>query len=151
MSHPTPFPDVNEIVRDLRARITAILGDHVIGMYLDGSLALGDFDDASDIDFIVLTDHEIRDTEFEALHEMHAQITAGPSRWADQLEGSYVSAPAWRRFDPANALHPNIERGPAEKLKMLEHSAVWPRQLERLRRCAEVRRHRLRRELHRRR
>jgi hypothetical protein len=47
------------------------------------------------------------------------------SPWAIQLEGSYISQHALRSYDPAHALHPNIERGKGERLKMALHDRAW--------------------------
>jgi hypothetical protein len=41
---PTPYADVNAEVHDLLPSLHAILGQQLTGMYLVGSLALGDFD-----------------------------------------------------------------------------------------------------------
>jgi hypothetical protein len=56
---------------------------------------------------------------------MHDRIATIDSQWAIQLEGSYVSQQALRRYDPANNVHPNIERGLGERLKMVQHEEVW--------------------------
>ncbi len=122
---PTPYPEVNALLRELLAGIRAILGDGLVGMYLDGSLANGGFDADSDIDFVAVCDAEIQGDRFAALQAMHDRIAATDSVWATQLEGSYLSARALRRFDPANCLHPNIERGMGERLKMIEHGEEW--------------------------
>ncbi len=54
---PTPYPDVNAVLRLLLEGAQPILGDHFIGLYLYGSLASGDFNpQTSDIDFVVVTD-----------------------------------------------------------------------------------------------
>jgi len=50
---------------------------------------------------------------------------AGTSPWAIQLEGSYLSQHALRRYDPIDALHPNLERGHGERLKMVLHDESW--------------------------
>lgn len=123
--HPTPFPEVNAILQELLEGIQGVLGEHLIGMYLEGSLANGDFDQDSDIDFVVVTDVEITGNLFSALQRMHERIAASDSPWAVELEGSYVSKQALRRYDPANARHPNIERGRGERLKMVDHDEVW--------------------------
>jgi hypothetical protein len=39
----TPYPDVNAALRYFLTDARTILGNHFIGMYLSGSLALGDF------------------------------------------------------------------------------------------------------------
>lgn len=52
----TPHREVNAALQELLSGARAILGSHFVGMYLDGSLALGDFDlETSDLDFVVVT------------------------------------------------------------------------------------------------
>ena len=77
-------------------------------MYLEGSLVSDDFDQDSDIDFVVVADEDISSDLFAALQEMHERIAAIDFWYAVQLEGSYISRQALRRHDPAHALHPNI-------------------------------------------
>jgi hypothetical protein len=122
---PTPYPDVNHILQELLKNIQGVLGSHLVGMYLDGSLVSGDFDQDSDIDFVVVTDEAVSGDLFLALQAMHDRISMLDSVWAVQLEGSYMSLQALRRYDPAQALHPNIERGNGERLKMVNHDAAW--------------------------
>ena len=122
---PTPFPEVNFILQELIGSVQSILGSHLIGMYLDGSLTSGDFDQDSDIDFMVVTDEDISGDLFIALQAMHEQIATIDSWCATQLEGSYISRRALRRHDPEYVLHPNIERGSGERLKMTDHDEPW--------------------------
>ncbi len=122
---PTRYPDINALLHELLSQVQTILGKHFVGMYLDGSLTSDAFDEASDIDFIVVTDVEIDGTLFTALQVMHEHITKSSAQWAIQLEGSYISQHALRRYDPDHSLHPNIERGPNERLKMVHHDASW--------------------------
>ena len=58
-NNPTPYPEVNTILQVLLERVKSILGSHFIGMYLDGSLTSNDFDEDSDIDFVVVSDEDI--------------------------------------------------------------------------------------------
>ncbi len=125
MMPPTPYPDVNAILSELQTHMQRILGPHLVALYLDGSLANGDFDESSDIDFVAVTDEDISAETFETLRLMHAQMNAGPSPWAIQLEGTYLSAQALRRYDPTHARHPNIERGLGEALKWVQHGPWW--------------------------
>jgi predicted nucleotidyltransferase len=122
---PTPFPEVNAILQGLLESVQGILGRHFIGMYLEGSLASGDFDQDSDIDFVVVTDKDISENTFSALQTMHERIATIDSVWADQLEGSYISQTALRRADTDHELHPNLERGKGERLKLIRHDATW--------------------------
>jgi hypothetical protein len=122
---PTPHADVNHLLRVLFERQQTILGEHITGLYLEGSLASGDFDQDSDIDFVLVTDNEINPDIFSALQAMHEQIAALDTIWAIQLEGSYISRQAIRRYDPAHSLYPNIERGQGERLKLVDHDQTW--------------------------
>ncbi len=111
-AHPTPYPEVNALVHKLLSDVQDILGERFVAMYLYGSLATGDFDPRrSDVDFVVVTDDELGDDLVSRLQAMHARIAAGDSPWATELEGSYLPRPAMRRFEPANARYPMIDRG----------------------------------------
>jgi len=124
--HPTPYPDVNAVLGDFLSRIQTILGDHFCGMYLSGSLALGDFAaHRSDIDFVVATDAEVSGDLLSSLRAMHARFNAGDSPWATEVEAAYIPRDALRRYDPADARHPHIERGADETLDMDEFGSDW--------------------------
>ena len=51
-TYPTPYADVNSVLLELLTGVQNILGPHFVGMYLYGSLANGDFDQDSDVDFV---------------------------------------------------------------------------------------------------
>jgi hypothetical protein len=109
---PTPFADVNAVLADFLARMQALFGSHFIGMYLVGSLALGDFDPrSSDIDFIVVTGTDIADDLFDGLQDIHARFAASSSSWADKIEAIYIPYPALRHAAPNASHYPQIEKG----------------------------------------
>ncbi len=122
---PTPYPDVNAILADLLANVQEIFGDQFIGMYLDGSLTSGDFDQDSDIDFLAVTSGPISEADFLALQAMHQRFIEFDLPWGIQLEGSYMSQHALRRCDPADDYYPNMERGREERLKWVHHDQAW--------------------------
>ncbi|HEV8192169.1 MAG TPA: nucleotidyltransferase domain-containing protein, partial [Ktedonobacterales bacterium] len=106
---PTPHEDVNSLLRELLAGVRAILGDQLVGMYLYGSLSLGDFDPASsDVDFLVVTEDTLPQEMLERLRRVHADMAVSGLPYATRLEGSYIPRAAWRRYDPGNARHPTI-------------------------------------------
>ncbi len=128
--HPTPYPDINALLHELLQNVQTILGPHFVGMYLEGSLANDAFDQASDIDFIVVADQDVTENLFLALQAMHDRIALLDSRWGFELEGSYVGGQALRRQEEvpgphAHPLYPNIERGSGERLKMAYHDESW--------------------------
>lgn len=122
---PTPYPEVNSLVHEVLHSARQALRDRFVGMYLDGSLANGGFDAASDIDFVVVTTEDITGELFLALQALHDRINRLDSPWAIQLEGSYLSRQAIRRYDPLHVLHPNLERGLGERIKMVDHGPWW--------------------------
>jgi hypothetical protein len=93
-------------------------------MYLDGSLAIGDFEpDKSDLDFVVVTDGDLSAVTFRHLKTMHERIATGASKWTKELEGSYISQRALRH-ERRPAAHPYIDRG--STLAMVHHeSGYW--------------------------
>jgi predicted nucleotidyltransferase len=121
----TVYPEVSGLLQQLLDGVRAILADQFIGMYLFGSLTSGCFDDDSDIDVVVVTDDDLTDEGFAELQAVHDRIASGESRWAIQLEVSYIPRHAIRRYDPADALHPHIDRGRGERLRMMQHAGDW--------------------------
>ncbi len=85
--HPTPYADVNAVLHEFLRSIQTILGKHLRGMYLSGSLALGDFDPrSSDLDLVVVTGDALSYELFVALREMHARFDTSGSPWAAKVD-----------------------------------------------------------------
>ena len=121
---PTPHPEVNVILEQLLRDAQRILGNLFSGMYLYGSLALGDFSlDKSDIDFVVVTDGRLPEPMISALARMHRQTAKGDSRWAGELEGSYIPKKALRRHDPEHSIHPQVKQDGG--LSLEQHDSDW--------------------------
>src|SRR6185503_1973466 len=121
MLNATPYPEVNLVLEALLPGVQSVLGKHFIGLYLSGSLANGDFDEQSDVDVVVVADQEISGALFTALADLHQKIAALDSWCATQLEVTYISQAALRRFDPAQAWHANLDRGRGEQLKLMRY------------------------------
>ena len=86
------------------AGVQEVLGENLVGIYLRGSLATGDFIDTSDIDFLVATERPASDVEVGALINLHAGLAALPNKYADRLEGAYIDRAALRRFEAPPAI-----------------------------------------------
>ncbi len=121
----TPSPEINALLQELLKDVRGILGSHFVGMYLEGSLANGDFDQDSDIDFVVVVDDEVSESLFSSLYAMHERFNLMDTQWSTNLEGSYISQRALRHHDSRHANHPNMERGFGERLKMVYHDETW--------------------------
>jgi predicted nucleotidyltransferase len=90
LGSPTPYPELNDVLRDLVAGVREILADNFCGAYLQGSFAVGDADEHSDVDFIVVTQDELTNAEVEDLQAMHERLFGLDSPWGQHLEGSYA-------------------------------------------------------------
>lgn len=124
--YPTPYSDVNAVLMYFLEHVQRVLGERFRGMYLSGSLALGDFEPRnSDIDFVVVTDDEVPADLFAALQAVHARFNAGDSPWATEVEAAYIPRRDLRRYDPAHARHPHIQRGATEVLEMDQLASDW--------------------------
>ena len=120
MTGPTPFADLNDVLADLVASLREVLGDELVGAYLQGSFAVGDADEHSDVDFVVVTRGEVGADAEAALRSMHQRIYARPEPWAQHLEGSYVPAGELRHVDPERKPYLYLDNG-ATELERSDH------------------------------
>ena len=110
-AHPTHFPDVNAVVRELLAAVRAILQGSFTGMYLYGSLAQGDFDlGSSDIDIIVVTERVVTTEQFALLEELHTAFRASGSSWAKKVEVAYIQRDALNLPGDDGTRYPQLEK-----------------------------------------
>ena len=89
-SAPTVFPELNELLAELVARVESILGENLVGAYLVGGFALGCGDLQSDCDFVVVTEERVTAEQVRGLRELHDEIPTRPGHWPHDLEGSYA-------------------------------------------------------------
>ena len=85
----TPYSDLNQVLQELVARVSHAIPRQLVGIYLQGSFAVGDFDEHSDADFIVVTERELEPPEVGLLQSCHRDLYDLESSWAKHLEGSY--------------------------------------------------------------
>lgn len=86
-----PYPELREVLYTFVNEITTELTDNLIGVYLVGSIATGDFDLDSDVDFLVVTSTELTETNIKSLQEIQTKIHTIDCYPAQHLEGSYIS------------------------------------------------------------
>jgi hypothetical protein len=115
---PTPYPEVNAVVHDLLTSLHAILGAQLVGMYLVGSLALGDFDPReSDLDLVIVTVGALPDKTVAALRDLHQRFDHSASAWAARLDAAYL---------PQEEVREASATGAAARYPILQ----WPELLE---------------------
>lgn len=109
---PTPYPDLNAVLGEMVDGVRAILGRTFIGAYLQGSFAVGDYDEHSDVDWTVVVEPDLADDRVRALNSLHECLFALPSPWAQHLEGTYF---------PRHVLRDLARRG--EPIWYLDHGS----------------------------
>src|SRR5262249_7959418 len=109
---PTPYLALNAVLVDLVHGARLALAESFVGAYLQGSFAVGDADEHSDVDFLIATTRELSDAQVEELESMHQRIydTAG-SAWARHLEGSYVPLHILRPYVRPGVRLPYLDNG----------------------------------------
>ena len=102
MNAPTRFRELNEVLRVFVAAVRDVLGENLCGVYLQGSLAVGDADEHSDVDFIVVTYGPLGPDDPAALQAVQKRVYAMPTTWAQHLEGSYITRDLLMTVDPGD-------------------------------------------------
>lgn len=96
---PTEFVEINHLLDELLADIQATLGPKLVGLYLYGSLATGDFDQAiSDIDLVAVLDADLSGQDAARLLAMHTAFGQRHPVWEDRVEVAYLSKTALQTF-----------------------------------------------------
>src|SRR5688572_18930403 len=86
-----PYPELREVLHTFVNAIKLELAENLIGVYLVGSIASGDFDLDSDVDFLVVTRTELTETNRKSLQEIQIKIHDMDYYPAKHLEGSYIT------------------------------------------------------------
>jgi predicted nucleotidyltransferase len=116
-------PAVEAELEALLSGVQEVLGGNLVGVYLRGSLATGEFvPETSDLDVLAATEYGVSDTTFAALADMHVRLGALPNPYAKRVEMAYVDRAALKRFEPGQR-HPTLGQG--ESLQWTEHFTNW--------------------------
>ena len=110
-SFPTPYEEVNEAIYALRDSAKEVLGDYYTGMYLYGSLALGDFDPGrSDIDPLIVTSEELPEDVIKNLEAMHRRLYRSGLKWAKKMSGIYIPLEDLKVYSRTGPKNPMFNR-----------------------------------------
>jgi hypothetical protein len=131
LQNVTPHLQVNAVLHELLLESSTVLDQQFIGLYLYGSLALGDFTPASsDIDFLIVTANDLSLESVTLLMEMHRRLSDSGLKWVDRLEGSYLPLSALPRYRPDDPPRLCVNEG---KVYMGRHGYEWILQRHQLR------------------
>jgi predicted nucleotidyltransferase len=104
----TSFAELDFVLRDHVERVRKAFGDLILAAYLQGSLAIGDFDLTSDVDFIIVTRRDLSSEEAAIAQAVHADTYRQKNRWVKRLEYSFFPIDLLRSpSSPVSALQPD--------------------------------------------
>lgn len=86
-----PYPELREVLNIFVDEVATELKENLVGIYLVGSIATGDFDLDSDVDFLVVTNTELTEANMKSLQDIQTRIHEINCYPAKHLEGSYIN------------------------------------------------------------
>jgi Domain of unknown function (DUF4111) len=91
MNEVTPYPSINTVLTEWANGLKRLLDKKIVGLYLSGSLAYGDFVPArSDIDLQAVVRSALTEDELRSVEQLHKEIERECPEWAERIECSYV-------------------------------------------------------------
>ena len=87
------YPALDEVLRDHAHALRRVLADDFVGVYPLGSLAVGDFDLTSDVDFVVVVADEPSEAQVASVQAVHTDTLRRGDRWVRRLEYSLFPLP----------------------------------------------------------
>ena len=119
--NPTHFPELDHVLQQFVERVLSILGDNIIGVYLQGSHAMGDADRDSDCDIMVVIRQPLMAANIPVLNRMHQSLYDEiDGYWSKHLEGSYFPADQLRKLTPNQPLLHYFDNG-STQLELSDH------------------------------
>jgi Domain of unknown function (DUF4111) len=101
MKDATPYPAINTVIREWAEGVKRLLGKKIVGLYLSGSLAYGDFvPERSDIDLQAVVLNPLTEDELRSVEQLHRSIEGRTPQWANRIECSYVPLELMREMTP---------------------------------------------------
>jgi len=101
MKDATPYPAINTFLSEWVDGLKRLLGGKLVGLYLSGSLAYGDFvPGRSDIDLQAVVQSPLTGDELRSAEQLHKDIERRTPEWASRIECSYVPLELMHELTP---------------------------------------------------
>ena len=101
MKDATPYPAINTFLSEWVDGVKRLLGGKLVGLYLSGSLAYGDFvPGRSDIDLQAVVQSPLTGDELRSAEQLHKDIERRTPEWASRIECSYVPLELMHELTP---------------------------------------------------
>jgi predicted nucleotidyltransferase len=117
-------PEVSELLSRLTQRQEHVLGDDLLGSYVFGSVATGDFEPGvSDVDTVTVLRGDPTSDQLTALGRLHQEIVEDMPAWGDRVEVVYLSSRALETVRTASS--PAARISPGEPFHAIEVDYRW--------------------------
>lgn len=101
MKDATPYSEINTVLTEWADGLKRLLGKKIVGLYLSGSLAYGDFvPERSDIDLQAVVQNPLTEDELRSVEQLHKDVERRCPAWAGRIECSYVPLELMRELTP---------------------------------------------------
>lgn len=101
MPNVTPYPAINTLLTEWVEGLKSLLREKLVGLYLTGSLAYGDFvPERSDIDLQAVVRSPLTPDELKSVEQLHRRIETRCPEWGDRVECSYAPLDLMRELTP---------------------------------------------------
>lgn len=118
------YPDLRPLLDDLRGRLQSLLNERLVGLYLFGSVATGDYlVGVSDVDLLVALRSDVDRAELRLLKAMHDELVAAYPAFDNRVEALYISVDALRSFRERRS--PIGVISPGEPLNVKDAGTDW--------------------------
>ena len=75
MKDATPYSEINSVLTEWADGLKRLLGKKIVGLYLSGSLAYGDFvPERSDIDLQAVVQNPLTEDELRSVEQLHKDV-----------------------------------------------------------------------------
>lgn len=119
----TPYLQLDETLRKYADIVKGRLQENFVGLYPLGSLAIGDFDLTSDVDFVIVTNEDLSRTQVERISAGHLEVMASGIRWAKRLEYSFFPKDKLRNLSSPYHADGSPDTSPARELWKFDNGA----------------------------
>lgn len=107
MKDVTPYSAINGVLTEWVEGLKSLLGEKIVGLYLSGSLAYGDFvPERSDIDLQAIVRDPLTKDELGCVERLHREIERRSPEWAERIECSYVPLELMHELTPPATRRP---------------------------------------------
>jgi predicted nucleotidyltransferase len=117
--------EAERLLTRLLSGLEPVLGLDLVGLYLFGSLATGDFEPGvSDVDTVAVLREDPTDAQLKALRQLHREIDEEMLPWRERVEVVYLSTQALASFRTGSSSAARISPGEPFHVIRVDHRCL---------------------------